>query len=93
MSKPEEINAVRQMQEDYQKVFMRSPDGRRVLKDILAFTGIFELSFTGNSQTFFNEGRRAVGLKILEALDAKTFEKIKVLEDAGVMDSEFYTKG
>jgi len=93
MNKQEEIDQVKQMREDYQKVFMRTAEGRRVLADLLAFTGIFELSFTGNSQTFFKEGKRAVGLKLLEALDAKTFSGLKALEQAGVTDSEFFTEG
>lgn len=32
---------------------------------MLGITGIFRSSFTGNSETFFREGERNVGLKLL----------------------------
>jgi hypothetical protein len=41
------------------------PAGRRVLWWILDISGIYRSSFTGNSTTFFNEGRREVGLTLL----------------------------
>ena len=39
--------------------------GRNVLWRVLAKCGIFEGTFTGNSNTFFKEGRRSVGIEIL----------------------------
>ena len=93
MNEQSEIDQAKQIREDYQKVFMSTPEGRRVLADLLAFTGMFELSFTGNSKTFFNEGKRSVCIKLLEALDAKTFSGLQALEKAGVTDSEFFTEG
>ena len=36
--------------------------GRRVIQRILAQGGLFRLSFTGNSRTFFNEGARNLSL-------------------------------
>lgn len=50
--------------EDFKWV-VSTEQGRRFIWDLLAFTGIYRSSFTGNSQTFFNEGRRDVGLKVL----------------------------
>lgn len=38
--------------------------GRRFLWRLLGMCGVFKLSFTGNSQTFFNEGQRDIGLKV-----------------------------
>ena len=48
----------------YQRV-LATPEGRRVLWELMEFCGVYTESFTGNSQTFYNEGRRAVGLKVI----------------------------
>jgi hypothetical protein len=41
------------------------PAGRRLFWRYLTYTGVYQLSFTGSSETFFREGRRDVGLKML----------------------------
>lgn len=43
---------------------MASPDGRAWLWGLLSSCEIFSPCFTGNSTTFFNEGKRAVGLPV-----------------------------
>lgn len=48
------------------KFVMSSKQGRRVVWRLLAKAGIYKSSFTGNSETFFNEGMRAVGLFLLD---------------------------
>lgn len=45
---------------------MSSRRGRRFVWRLLDYTGLYRQSFTGNSETFFNEGRRNVGLFILD---------------------------
>ena len=47
-----------------------TPAGRRFLWWILSITGPHLPSYTGNSDTYFNEGRRAVGLEIERRLVA-----------------------
>lgn len=42
---------------------MQSPRGRRLMWAWLSECGVYTTSFTGNSTTFFNEGRREIGLK------------------------------
>ncbi|MFM0151439.1 Bbp19 family protein [Paraburkholderia sediminicola] len=47
---------------------MASSDGRAWMWALLGDCGIFRSCFTGNSQTFFNEGKREVGLPIMAEL-------------------------
>ena len=44
---------------------MAHAEGRRIVWRLLEHAGIYRTSFTGNSGTFFNEGRRDVGLFLL----------------------------
>ena len=48
---------------------MSDPRGRRIMFDLLAFCRVFKPSYTGNSETFFNEGMRNVGLKYFLAVN------------------------
>lgn len=41
---------------------------RTIIWDILSYCGVYNSSFTGNSQTFHLEGKRDVGLFILERI-------------------------
>lgn len=44
---------------------LSSKQGRRFIWRYLTECGIFQTSFTGNSTTFFKEGERNVGLKLM----------------------------
>lgn len=46
------------------KLLLDHEDGRLWLWDLLGFCGVYRSSFTGNSETFYREGGRNVGLKI-----------------------------
>ena len=50
-----------------QRVF-DTTDGKRLLWWLLSETHVYRSSFTGNSLTYFLEGERAVGLKVLGLL-------------------------
>jgi len=50
--------------DDLRKV-LSSANGRRFVWRVISEAGIFKGSFTGNSGTFFNEGKRDMGLFIL----------------------------
>lgn len=52
------------------KVVMSTRPGRRFIWRHMGNAGIFQSCFTGNSATFFNEGRRDIGLKILAEVNA-----------------------
>ena len=47
---------------------MEQEGGRRYLWRLLDTAGVFRTSFTGNSETFFREGMRNVGLIIMADL-------------------------
>jgi hypothetical protein len=42
-----------------------TPRGRKILCGILEQCGVYRRSYTGNSETFFNEGKRDIGLWIV----------------------------
>jgi hypothetical protein len=64
---------VRQEDEDLCAV-MQTPSGRRVIWRILCGTGARRSSFTGNSETFFREGERNVGLRLQEHIERVAFD-------------------
>lgn len=47
------------------KWLMASKRGRRIVHRLLTRTGVFRSSFTGNSETFFREGERNIGLWLM----------------------------
>lgn len=47
---------------------LQSDDGLRLICAVLDETGVFTSSFTGNSATFFLEGKRHVGLYLYQLL-------------------------
>lgn len=47
------------------RIVLGTASGRRIFWRYLEECGVFKTSFTGNSTTFFNEGQRNIGLKIL----------------------------
>ena len=72
------------------KSMLNSPDGKRVLWDILSFCGVFQNAMTGNSRTYFNLGRQSVGQYLMVALnignafeDVLNFQKLKPEDDNG----------
>jgi hypothetical protein len=60
--------ALRQADNDM-KATLQSPAGRRVLMRLIDETGVFLRSFTGDTETFFREGRRSVGLDLIGAIE------------------------
>jgi len=60
---------------DVRKV-ISSVEGRRLFWRILSHAGLYKSSFTGNTSTYFEEGRRSEGLYWLDELmqsDQKAF--------------------
>lgn len=54
------------------KTLLELPAGRRFIWRLLDRCSLYESTFTGNSSGYYREGRRAVGLEVLqEIVDAK----------------------
>ncbi len=47
---------------------MRSKPGRRFVWRLLSWTHVFRTSFTGNSETYFREGERNIGCRIMNEI-------------------------
>jgi len=45
------------------------PQGRSFIWHVLSLCELHSSSFTGNSRTFYNEGKRDVGLNLLQLLE------------------------
>lgn len=61
------------------KWLMGQRPGRRIMYGLLEEAGVYRGSFTGNSETFFNEGKRAIGLLYLETLNAHCPEEFMAM--------------
>lgn len=53
---------------EYLRAILSTLGGRSFLWRLLAECGVYKSSFTGNSTTFFNEGKRNIGLWLLEEI-------------------------
>lgn len=71
--------------DSYKKLF-NTDMGRMVFKDLQEFCQTFETTMTGNSWTYFNEGKRAVGLHILY------MREFGIEQELNLMRTETYHK-
>lgn len=49
---------------------MRNKQGRRFMWRMLKWTHYFKTSMTGNSFTFFHEGERNIGIRLIDSINA-----------------------
>jgi hypothetical protein len=86
---PEEAEELKRQEEEkkrkrkellfnFHKTFS-SEHGRFIYRYILAECHLFESTFTGNSRTFYNEGRRSVALDLLTLNDDANTEDFEQL--------------
>lgn len=64
--------------EDF-KWLMSDKRGRRVVRRLLERTGVYRTSFTGNSETFFREGERNIGLHYMAMAHAHCMDKYALM--------------
>lgn len=67
---------------------LNSKPGRRFMWRLLEECGVYKTSFTGNSATFFNEGMRNIGLKLINEINNNAPEAYLVMlkEAKGELD-------
>jgi hypothetical protein len=66
--------------DDFAKV-LSLPEGRRLLWRIMEEASVFKTTFTGNSTTFFNEGKRSIGLMVLGEVMVASPEKFQQMQN------------
>lgn len=54
----------RALEKDDLKKLLGTPEGLRFIWRVLELAGIYRTTFTGNSTSYFNEGKRSLGLEI-----------------------------
>lgn len=64
------------------RAILKTKDGRWFLMRMLDSTGVNSNSFTGNSHTFFNEGKRQAGLELLARIQELGLEGVKLKQQA-----------
>lgn len=64
MTDEERLRRRKELEQDDVKKILGTPEGLRFFWRLLEIAGIYRTTFTGNSNSFFNEGRRSVGLEI-----------------------------
>lgn len=69
-----------------------SESGRWFLMRMLDVTKVNSMCFTGNSKTFYNEGRRDVGLGIIKSILALGLQGIELKQQAEMEYAEFQLK-
>ena len=69
-----------------------SESGRWFLMRMLDVTKVNSMCFTGNSKTFYNEGRRDVGLGIIKSILAHGLQGIELKQQAEMEYAEFQLK-
>lgn len=69
-----------------------SESGRWFLMRMLDVTKVNSMCFTGNSKTFYNEGRRDVGLGIIKNILALGLQGIELKQQAEMEYAEFQLK-
>ncbi len=68
---------------------LSTESGRRFYWRYLKECGVFESSFTGNNTTFFNEGQRNIGLKLMADLnDSYPDAYIKMVQESRRNDAK-----
>jgi len=72
---------------DIRKVISNA-EGRRMFWRILSHAGIYRTSNTGNSQTFFLEGKRSEGLFWLDELMAADHKAFAILQSENYSEAK-----
>ena len=69
----------RDQQVEDMRWLMKQAQGRRFMARLLEMSGTERNSFTGSSTTFYNEGRRSVGVELSDEIKAAAFDDFIVM--------------
>lgn len=72
-------NTLRRAEVEDIKWLMAHKQGRRFVHRVLDKAGIYRTSFTGNSETFFREGMRNIGLFVLDEVMVSAPEQFALM--------------
>ena len=67
------------IQDAFRKVFLETEEGRTVFLVLAGYTHLLSTTFTGNSVSYLNEGKRDVMLFILEMCGARSLETVALI--------------
>lgn len=81
-AKKKEHNLSSQELEDL-RVVLSTVEGRRYMLGLLQRCRIYKESFTGNSHTFYNEGKRNIGLKLFGDLHKGALDLYQIMINEG----------
>lgn len=70
------------------QAILDKPGGRKFMWRLLQECGVYRTSFTGNSATFYNEGKRAVGLFVLNEIMEASPEAYLLMQKENRKESE-----
>lgn len=83
---------MRKVKSAVKKLFDGSEDGRLVFQYLMDYCDVFAMTMTGNSWTFFNEGKRDVGLMLLNLREMQWFDEVNTRRDEYLKKFEQGTK-
>lgn len=69
------------------RAVMSTREGRRYVWGLLGDAGVYRTSFTGNATTYFNEGKRDIGLRVLADITRACPEQYLVMQSEAQRDS------
>ena len=76
------LEEIHRLDQNALKSILKSTEGRWFLMRLLDATGVNSNSFTGNTTTFFNEGKRQVGLELLARIQEIGLDAVKLKQKA-----------
>lgn len=79
----EKIDIVRDDELRDLRILLDQPAFRRFVWRYLKVCSVFKTTFTGDTQTFFNEGRRDIGCRLLaDVTDARAEAYVEMMNEA-----------
>lgn len=85
--KDKRIELEREIRDDIRNIVSHE-SGKRFVWWLLSISGVFVPSYTGNSDTYFNEGRRAIGLEVIHRLAVAAPDQMLEMMRAGEARNE-----